>query len=196
MNWFDSSEALGLTGLKSLACTSPKKSFVVGGCSSASVFWVLHFWGLLGWCWLVGSSRTDSAHPFWWVISQHSCSCWVSWSLGSPGKYPCSWQPGTVQVSHPSAPQPRQGSALHKQKEWFCLSSWEFSVQRFKAGGIDLSSEAIVEIFGYMGSYFNSPSWTIYVHAGFLGLWLVYLFVRQALLNGVPVNFSSDKRKK
>lgn len=134
MNWFDSSEALGLTGLKSLARTSPKKSFVVGGCSSASVVWVLRFWGLLGWCWLVGSSRTDSARPFWWVISQHSCRCWVSWSLGSPGKYPCSWQPGTVQASHSSAPQPRQGSALHKQKEWFCLFSWEFSVQRFKTG--------------------------------------------------------------
>lgn len=43
-------------------------------------------------------------------------------------------------------------------------------MQRFKSGSIDLGSEGIVEVFGSVGSYFHSPSQTIYVHAGFLSL--------------------------
>lgn len=151
--------------------------------------WVLRFWAL--WlCWLVGSSRTESAHPSWAVISSPA-----ELEPGFPQGISLLLAAGTVGTL-PPPPQLGEASALHEPKELFCLFSWEFSVQRFKSGSIGLGREGIVELFGCMGSCFHSPSWTIYVHAGFLSLWLVYLFVRQALLNGVPVNFSSNKSKK
>lgn len=96
---------------------------------------------------------------------------------------PCSWQLGQEGSQLLS-------SALHSKNNYFV-----FSLGSFQCWALNLEVLTL-EVFGYMGSCFHSPSWTIYVHAGFLSLWLVYLFVRQALLNGVPVNFSSDKRKK
>lgn len=138
-----------------------------------------------------GSSRTGRAQP----LIRDFPALLGSLSSDFPGNIPGHRDRAPCLPQAPPA-QLRQPSALHKPKELFCLLSQQFSVQRFKSGSIDLGSEGRVEVFGYMGSCFHSPSWTIYVLAGSLSLGLVYLFVRQALLNGVPVNFSSNKSKK